>query len=738
MRTNKACCLLLACLLVFSLLPLTAGAAEVPSVTASVESGGVLYAGQALTVTVTGAQSAALFLNDDPAVTPDGGGTYTFGADRLRTGANRLRVSMTDASGDVAERFLLFTVREVPAYTFRPDGAGALLEGDGLEGTMYGATTCKNINMYQNRLGLFGSEALRQSTEALVAFAERENIVTEAVNGCLPYQSFVVSVTGEAGTAAVSYRGETGNGDPILLKIYNHRENRWDTLGTVESGETGTFLAELLTCSEDGKLRVTAQPATPADGGDTLLWEEAESENRFETVNLGGYDFILLHLSDTGSATLAWADEVLRLYADRNAVLLLSGGDSETVWDSLVLPRPNVRAVLRRGDGTAAQLRTADGRAVLELTAKAGDTPSLRFTRGSQVILSDGQVYDLELIDTPLSIRTFDFTVGTGVFRFEDGEASYDALFASFDYNGRTFFTPILRQDNEEMLYAVPEDTNDYTEHSERYSSGWRANVMPSLRYGDEAAAPARGTYTNDLSLLPAEDGLTVEDGGTFVCTPEAGNAGGADLYFGVTANADVRWDITLQTASGNTVRFSQELAACFGFDVPEAPSGTWAGYIPMSDWLDADDTVVRVTFTAYGGTAVFDRLFLAQSAGSVYRFEAEGVVREVRAAAERVLYAPSDPSKPGYTFTGWADETGTLTEFPRIADGQGGAYTAVFTENPDPARAEELHEEVALAPITGSTRTQTTAEPDSGGAWYLLLLAIPLVLLLFAAKRRK
>lgn len=220
MRTNKACCLLLACLLVFSLLPLTAGAAEVPSVTASVESGGVLYAGQALTVTVTGAQSAALFLNDDPAVTPDGGGTYTFGADRLRTGANRLRVSMTDASGDVAERFLLFTVREVPAYTFRPDGAGALLEGDGLEGTMYGATACKNINMYQNRLGLFGSEALRQSTEALVAFAERENIVTEAVNGCLPYQSFVVSVTGEAGTAAVSYRGETGNGDPILLKIY--------------------------------------------------------------------------------------------------------------------------------------------------------------------------------------------------------------------------------------------------------------------------------------------------------------------------------------------------------------------------------------------------------------------------------------------------------------------------------------------------------------------------------------
>lgn len=908
-----------------------------PDVTFPLESGGRLPAGEALTLTVGdnawGLKTAAVYVNDTLLQSVQAAGEVTIKAAALRTGANRVRVSTEDTAGNTAEHFLLFTVSETPDYVFRAEGAGAAFALDGVEGTLYGAVKAKNINMYQNRLGVFGYDALRLSTETLVPFADRASIVTEAVGNSLPYQSFVVSVQDSAGTAAVSYRGETGNGDDILLKVYNHRENRWDTLYTAASGEQVTFLADLVTYSEDGKMRVTAMPATVANGSDTMLWntdtqyysryedlnflyesvvryaaeayaageigyalhtgdlvdqtDSAETARKqyafasamqkmlddagvpngvvagnhdirhtsadysyyreyfnearyadmpcyggglddnashFDLVSIGGYDFVILYLGcylENDPATLAWANEVLRTYSGRNAVIATheylnkhaqwSGDRAEVIWNELVVPNDNVKLILcGHNEGAADRLRQVgdSDRYVLELLAdyqfaELGEGPQhvengmtcdgegfvrlLRFTRGGQLLVStyspaydkwnyypeyvDSLVYDLDLIETPLSIRTTDFAVGLDIFPMEASDnRTYDTLFAGFTYGGRDFYTPLLLKDSEELLYAVPEDGNDYTEQSLRYGEAWPAGVLPSLRFGGENTLPASDSYSSAFSLLPTADGLPVlssggpdfdasfSDSGGYVQTltggalwvttlhnvqaPAFGES--TDLFFGVTAAKNACWNLTLYTRKGKTLNFSQGLYTAFGYagyDVPSDISGTWSGYIPLDGLVDADDAVTRVAFTsaATGEAIVFDYLFLARAEGARYAFTAGDAVREVRVAEGRVLYAPDDPSLPGFTFDGWIDETGAAVTFPMIAGPEGGRFTAVFTAQEAVPRAEALYEEAALAPITGSTNAAADPSADVGGdAWYLLLLLLPLALLIWAAVRKK
>ena len=411
----------------------------------------------------------------------------------------------------------------------------------------------------------------------------------------------------------------------------------------------------------------------------------------------------------------------------------------------------------------------------------------LRFTRGGQLLVStyspaydkwnyypeyvDSLVYDLDLIETPLSIRTTDFAVGLDIFPLEASDSrTYDTLFAGFTYGGRDFYTPLLLKDSEELLYAVPEDGNDYTEQSLRYGKAWPAGVLPSLRFGGENTPPASDSYSSAFSLLPTADGLPVLSSGGPDFDASFSNSGGyvqtltggalwvttlhnvqapafgesTDLFFGVTAAKNANWNLTLYTRKGKTLNFSQGLYAAFGYeghDVPSDISGTWLGYIPLDGLVDADDAVTRVAFTsaAAGEAIVFDYLFLARAEGARYTFTAGDAVREVRVAEGRVLYAPDDPSLPGFTFDGWIDETGAAVTFPMIAGPEGGRFTAVFTAQEAVPRAEALYEETALAPITGSTNAAADPSADvGGGAWYLLLLLLPLALLIWAAVRKK
>lgn len=179
-----------------------------------------------------------------------------------------------------------------------------------------------------------------------------------------------------------------------------------------------------------------------------------DNASHFDLVSIGGYDFVILYLGcylEDDPATLAWANEVLRTYSGRNAVIATheylnkhaqwSGDRAEVIWNELVVPNDNVKLILcGHNEGAADRLRQVgdSGRYVLELLAdyqfaELGEGPQhvengmtcdgegfvrlLCFTRGGQLLVStyspaydkwnyypeyvDSLVYDLDLIETP-------------------------------------------------------------------------------------------------------------------------------------------------------------------------------------------------------------------------------------------------------------------------------------------------------------------------------------------------
>ena len=384
---------------------------------------------------------------------------------------------------------------------------------------------------------------------------------------------------------------------------------------------------------------------------------------------------------------------MLRTYSGRNAVIATheylnkhaqwSGDRAEVIWNELVVPNGNVKLILcghNEGarptgcgrwataagmcwncwpttsspswEGAAAYGKRNDLR-------RRGLCPASALHAGGQLLVStyspaydkwnyypeyvDSLVYDLDLIETPLSIRTTDFAVGLDIFPLEASDSrTYDTL-AGFTYGGRDFYTPLLLKDSEELLYAVPEDGNDYTEQSLHYGEAWPAGILPSLRFGGENT-PARfgqlfvGVFAAADSRRPARPQLrraglrrlvqqfrrlcADADRRRAVVTtlhnvqaPAFGES--TDLFFGVTAAKNACWNLTLYTRKGKTLNFSQGLYAAFGYAgmmYPATSAAIWSGYIPLDGLVDADDAVTRVAFTSatIGEAIVFDYLFLA------------------------------------------------------------------------------------------------------------------------------
>ncbi|PKM62772.1 MAG: hypothetical protein CVU97_03725 [Firmicutes bacterium HGW-Firmicutes-21] len=189
-------------------------------------------------------------------------------------GIHTLYIKASDSLGNTVERVYEFTVKQtIPDYNFRKkDGTAVLSISADATATVYSVNLVGRINMYINRLGTFSMDHLRSSDEALVSFIDKNKLVTESVGNTLPYQSFVIDVGSNTGNAIISYSGETGGGEDILLKVWNYKTGFWDTLGRTDSGVSISFMADIATYSKDGRMRVNACPYVLSNGSDTLLW----------------------------------------------------------------------------------------------------------------------------------------------------------------------------------------------------------------------------------------------------------------------------------------------------------------------------------------------------------------------------------------------------------------------------------------------------------------------------------
>lgn len=206
----------------------------------------------------------------------------------LDAGEHSAIVTATDAVGNVSTTALVFNVadqklceamvdldNDVVTMTSYADGA-----------TIYGGNLLTDVKMYHNRLGSFDMRHLRDDDEVRVDFDEKDELITEAVGNTVPYQSFVVNVSGHDDDLLVSYTGETGNGVDIALKAWNYNESRWDELATTPSGISVTFTVDIDTYSYNNSVRINAVPKLISNGSDTLLWNsDTQYYSRFEDLH---------------------------------------------------------------------------------------------------------------------------------------------------------------------------------------------------------------------------------------------------------------------------------------------------------------------------------------------------------------------------------------------------------------------------------------------------------------------
>ncbi|OGO87971.1 MAG: hypothetical protein A2Y15_03095 [Clostridiales bacterium GWF2_36_10] len=203
-------------------------------------------------------------------------------------GSHNLYLVATDSLGNTSERMFEFTIKQtIPDYElFNRDGSAVLSIPNNASAKIFSVDLIGRINMYTNRLGPYSMKYLRSSDEVLTSFSNKSNITTVSVGNTLPYQSFVIDVGTNTGDAVVSYSGETGSGEDILLQIWNYKTQSWDTLGRTDSGVSISVKADITTYSKEGKMRVKACPYVLSNGSDTLLWlSDTQYYTRFDDLN---------------------------------------------------------------------------------------------------------------------------------------------------------------------------------------------------------------------------------------------------------------------------------------------------------------------------------------------------------------------------------------------------------------------------------------------------------------------
>ncbi len=318
-------------------------------------------------------------------------------------------------------------------------------------------------------------------------------------------------------------------------------------------------------------------------------WKPGDNDNHYDLFSAAGLDFVAVHLGyDVTQEEADWADEVLKQYSDRNAIVLThaynkpSGQpdgrgaapshDGTIVLEQVVEKNPNVALVLSGHEhGVSIVTRTdvgAEGNHVVELLA------DYQFYKvGSDELgLTEVGGYDG---DTPLQfgasfLRLLQFDLDAGEMIIDTYSPFLDN-FGATEYDDRNRYNgteddlrlPIQFETRKTSFatdgLTLVADTGE-TIGEARATSGWPATIEWSgLESGEVYAwyATSRDAATGD-DVAPGSTRqfavFTARDAGTDVTAPElsvpaedlvirAGEQ--VDLLAGVTATDNVDGDVT-------------------------------------------------------------------------------------------------------------------------------------------------------------------------------------------------
>ena len=218
-------------------------------------------------------------------ITVDGKAVRKIDCKNLDLGRHTAKIEAADTAGHAAINFLVFNVAKNDMLDVSV-GEKSVTMTAYQKAEIFGADLLTDIRMFHNPLGSFNMDKLRYENEVQISFDEKENIVTSAVGNTLPYQSFVVNTTKNKGNVIISYTGTTGNGCDIILKAWNYKDGKWDTIARTESGKSVSVPVDAEIYSHDKKIRINAMPYISGNGSNTILWNsDTQYYSRYDDLN---------------------------------------------------------------------------------------------------------------------------------------------------------------------------------------------------------------------------------------------------------------------------------------------------------------------------------------------------------------------------------------------------------------------------------------------------------------------
>ncbi len=664
-----------------------------PVINFSIDNGTAVSQFEVITVTIDDASEVDVVLR------LDGEEVKYIDVSSLSAGLHTAYVTATDKFSNRSDKSLIFKVTDDLSHVNVVEDEDITVSAKG-DSTVYTGMLLADVHVLENRVGEDDREYLRCDNEQLISFNDIDEHITSAVGNSVPYQSFVINTEYSTDKVAViSYSGETGNCSDIALTAWNYLENRWDDIATVYSGESISIALDMEVYSYKKKMRVNAEPILNYNS-DRIYWNkinadcyniESVNNRKFDLISIGSHDMVIMYLgSHIDDETTSWANAVCSAYSNRNVLVVAEnyfvseykyGTDAKYIWDEIIVPNTNIVAVLSNdfeGVFETVHIDEKSKRNIVEINADKSVAYSISFNDRDQMIVKalnnkyasyyNVFVYDLDLVESNRSIRTYEFHAVTDENEIDTvGEESIslggtNIFYIKSEFDSKTGYSKIFVLDEYENNYNVDKPIPYPEVKGEKYVLNVYDNISENLYYG-KVIKPQDNVVTKIVDLLPLATHVITFNKEVFEVGKEADFDKYNRLYFGVTTEKHSKWNIGITLSDGTVVDFAntKEIASQFGYENPIGYiNGSFSGYVDLSGVIKGKQKISAIFLNSltHDVNVSFEYAYIGDSVGKNIRFvtdENTAVCYEY--AAGDIVKLPEAPYIEGYTFDGWYSE---------------------------------------------------------------------------------